>query len=99
MGSKAVVRPAGVPFALRLVDLGAGWSTKEGGAMPHRRGRHAALPLSGPPPSERLRRLEECTPAARSPIPSTARSGYASSPTCSPGARPGRLRAVVSRTA
>ncbi|GAA4538989.1 hypothetical protein GCM10023161_17940 [Mycobacterium paraffinicum] len=52
---------AGVLFALRLIDLGAGWTTKggtlqqHGGIRPH----PAALPLSGPPLSERLSQLED----------------------------------------
>ncbi|KKC03120.1 SHOCT domain-containing protein [Mycobacterium nebraskense] len=52
---------AGVLFALRLIDLGAGWSTK-GGTVAHHGGIHAhpvALPVSEPPPSERLKQLED----------------------------------------
>ena len=51
---------AGVLFALRLIDLGAGWSTQFDN--PHRdsqiQARPAALP-SGPLLTERLRQLED----------------------------------------
>lgn len=52
---------AGVLFALRLIDLGAGWTTKGGtlrqtGAI---RAHPAALPLSEPTLSERLKQLED----------------------------------------
>ncbi|ORB73880.1 SHOCT domain-containing protein [Mycobacterium scrofulaceum] len=52
---------AGVLFALRLVDLGAGWTTKgatlrqTGGIRAH----PAALPLPDPTLSERLTQLED----------------------------------------
>ncbi|MGD1257731.1 SHOCT domain-containing protein [Mycobacterium seoulense] len=55
------ITAAGVLFALRLIDLGAGWTTK-GGAVPHSGGSHAhppALPPSGPPPYDRLKQLED----------------------------------------
>ncbi|OBH98626.1 SHOCT domain-containing protein [Mycobacterium sp. E2733] len=55
------VTAAGVLFALRLIALGSGWSTK--GPTPQHNGGHhahpAALPLSEPPLSERLRQLED----------------------------------------
>ncbi|OBB86701.1 SHOCT domain-containing protein [Mycobacterium sp. 852002-30065_SCH5024008] len=52
---------AGVLFALRLIGLGEGWSTK-GATLQHNGGIHAhpaALPLSEPPLSERLKQLED----------------------------------------
>ncbi len=52
---------AGVLFALRLIDLGSGWNTK-GAGLQHNGGAHAlpaALPLSEPPLSERLKQLED----------------------------------------
>ncbi|OBF95369.1 hypothetical protein A5773_14565 [Mycobacterium sp. 852014-52450_SCH5900713] len=55
------VTGAGVLFALRLIELGSGWSTK-GATLQHNGGAHAhpaALPLSEPPLSERLRQLDE----------------------------------------
>lgn len=52
---------AGVLFALRLLDLGAGWTTK--GGAPRQTGgiraHPAAPPLSGPTLSERLTQLED----------------------------------------
>lgn len=51
---------AGVLFALRLLDLGAGWTTK--GGTPRQTGirAHAAAPpLSGPTLSERLTQLAD----------------------------------------
>lgn len=55
------VTAAGVLFALRVIDLGAGWSGK-GGGLPRHGGLHAhraARPLPEPAASERLRQLEE----------------------------------------
>ncbi|OJZ70200.1 hypothetical protein BRW65_20875 [Mycobacterium paraffinicum] len=52
---------AGVLFALRLIDLGAGWTTK-GGSMPHTCGIHAhpaAFPRPEPPLYDRLKQLED----------------------------------------
>ncbi|OBG79474.1 SHOCT domain-containing protein [Mycobacterium sp. E3305] len=53
---------AGVLFALRLIDLGAGWTTK-GGSMPHTGGVHAAHPAAvarpEPPLHDRLKQLED----------------------------------------
>lgn len=52
---------AGVLFALRLIDLGAGWTTKDGG-LRHNGGIPAqpvALPPTEPPLYERLKRLED----------------------------------------
>lgn len=55
------ITAAGVLFALRLIDLGAGWTGK-GGTLQHSGGGHAhpsALPPSEPPLYERLRQLED----------------------------------------
>jgi hypothetical protein len=55
------ITAAGVLFALRLIELGAGWSAK-GGTLQHHGAIHAhpaALPQAEPPLSERLRQLED----------------------------------------
>ena len=52
---------AGVLFALRLIDLGEGWTTK-GGTLRHHggvRAHPAAIPLSEPLLAERLKQLED----------------------------------------
>ncbi|OBH93597.1 SHOCT domain-containing protein [Mycobacterium scrofulaceum] len=52
---------AGVLFALRLIDLGSGWTAK-GGSMPHTGGIHAhPVPLTRPEPPlyDRLKQLED----------------------------------------
>lgn len=52
---------AGVLFALRLIDLGSGWTAK-GGSLPHPRGIHAhpvPLPRPEPPLYDRLKQLED----------------------------------------
>ncbi|OBH20498.1 SHOCT domain-containing protein [Mycobacterium sp. E3247] len=52
---------AGVLFALRLIDLGADWTTK-GGTVQHHGGPHArpaGLPLSEPALYDRLMQLED----------------------------------------
>lgn len=52
---------AGVLFALRLLDLSAGWTTKDA-ALRHHSGVQAqpvALPVSEPPLYQRLRQLED----------------------------------------
>lgn len=52
---------AGVLFALRLIDLGSGWTAK-GGSLPHPDGIHAhpvPLPRPEPPLYDRLKQLED----------------------------------------
>lgn len=52
---------AGVLFALRLIDLGAGWTPK-GGTMQHTSGTHAhpaTLPRHEPALFDRLKQLED----------------------------------------
>ncbi len=55
------ITAAGVLFALRLIDLGAGWTAKGGSLQHHCRipAHPAALPLPEPSPSERLKQLED----------------------------------------
>ncbi|MCV7118426.1 hypothetical protein H7I93_14725 [Mycobacterium nebraskense] len=84
---------AGVLFALRLIDLGAGWSTK-GGTVAHHGGIHAhpvALPVSEPPPSERLnaRQGRDLGHRVQRPAPTDHRQhvGRAPQPAGAPSAR------------
>ncbi len=51
------ITAAGVLFALRLINLGAGWSTKID--TPERNSEIRSHPLALPPLSERLKQLED----------------------------------------